>query len=167
MNKVCYIGTKTCTKCNVTQTIGNFYSDKSRVDKLTCHCKTCFNKQSIKTRKNKTIEGHLKVLFSKAKIRAKKQNREFTVTVDDILRILIAQNGQCAVTKQKLTHITRENRVPTNISIDRIDSSKGYTPDNVQLICDIVNMMKRDLTIKEFKYWCSLISLPAKNKEKE
>lgn len=36
-------------------------------------------------------------------------------------------------------------------SIDRIDSSKGYTKDNVVLACTIVNSMKNNLGVKEFR----------------
>ena len=42
-----------------------------------------------------------------------------------------------------------------NFSIDRIDSSKGYTPDNVQLISTWVNRAKNNLSEKEFFYLIS------------
>lgn len=44
-----------------------------------------------------------------------------------------------------------------NISVDRIDSSKGYTKDNVQLVCDIVNRMKLDLNMSKFVELCKII----------
>ena len=42
-----------------------------------------------------------------------------------------------------------------NFSIDRIDSSKGYTPDNVQLIATWVNRAKNNLSEKDFIYLIS------------
>ena len=36
------------------------------------------------------------------------------------------------------------------MSIDRIDSSKGYTRDNVVLAASIVNSMKNDLSLTDF-----------------
>lgn len=43
------------------------------------------------------------------------------------------------------------------VSIDRIDSTKGYTKDNTQLVCDIVNRMKLDLPMNEFVILCKII----------
>jgi len=45
-----------------------------------------------------------------------------------------------------------------NISIDRINSSLGYTKDNVQLLAAIVNHMKTDLPDSEFIKICSIIT---------
>ena len=45
-----------------------------------------------------------------------------------------------------------------NISIDRINSSLGYTKDNVQLVAAIVNRMKTDLPDSEFIKICSIIT---------
>lgn len=40
---------------------------------------------------------------------------------------------------------------------NRIDSTKGYTKDNTQLVCDIVNRMKLDLPMNEFVTLCKII----------
>ena len=45
-----------------------------------------------------------------------------------------------------------------NISIDRIDSSKGYTKDNIQLVCASLNNMKMDLKNKHFIQLCKLVA---------
>ena len=37
--------------------------------------------------------------------------------------------------------------------IDRIDSSKGYTPDNVVPCCKICNKAKMDMDQKDFILW--------------
>lgn len=67
------------------------------------------------------------------------------------------QRGCCAVTKQPLTHVRGKGKVNTNLSIDRIDSAKGYTKDNVQLVCRIVNVMKLDMSEEELHFWCNAI----------
>lgn len=45
----------------------------------------------------------------------------------------------------------------TNLSIDRIDPSKGYEIGNIQLVCAIVNIMKSTLSISELQWWCKRI----------
>jgi hypothetical protein len=42
-------------------------------------------------------------------------------------------------------------------SLDRIDSTKGYSKDNIQIVCAQVNLMKHELTINELKFWCEKI----------
>jgi hypothetical protein len=44
------------------------------------------------------------------------------------------------------------------MSIDRINSDKGYTKKNVQLVCADVNVAKNDLKQKDFIKLCKLIS---------
>ena len=71
------------------------------------------------------------------------------------------QNGKCAYTGKQLTAIryaVRGNQHiinKWNVSIDRIDSNKGYTKDNIQLVCAIVNRMKTDLSDTEFLTLCN------------
>jgi hypothetical protein len=56
-----------------------------------------------------------------------------------------------------MTYIAGHGRIPTNISIDRIDSSKGYIRGNVQFVCDVANRMKQDLDQGNFVGWCKLV----------
>ena len=56
-----------------------------------------------------------------------------------------------------MTFIFNNKHGKYNISIDRIDSTKGYTKDNTQLVCDIVNRMKLDLPMNEFVTLCKII----------
>lgn len=67
------------------------------------------------------------------------------------------QNGRCALTGLAMT-TSYESEVPnrlfTNASIDRIDSSKTYTNDNIQLVCTAVNIMKNSLDEKTFIWLC-------------
>ncbi len=45
-----------------------------------------------------------------------------------------------------------------NISIDRIDSNKGYYIDNIQLVYPKINMMKFTYSQDEFIDMCKLVS---------
>ena len=44
------------------------------------------------------------------------------------------------------------NNINNNtLSIDRIDSNKGYLKDNVVLVTGLINLMKNDLSDSEFR----------------
>jgi hypothetical protein len=43
------------------------------------------------------------------------------------------------------------------ISLDRLDSNKGYTKDNVVFCCGFINRMKSDLSVEQFISTCEAI----------
>jgi hypothetical protein len=69
----------------------------------------------------------------------------------------IHQSGICALSGIPMTFYFDSGRVPTNISVDRIDPKQGYIKGNLQLVCMAVNQMKSDLTIEQLKYFCRSI----------
>ena len=75
-----------------------------------------------------------------------------------LLELWRSQNGLCAISGRAMTYGTGDGQVNTNASLDRIDSSKGYYEGNVQLVCFIVNLMKRDMTTAELISWATAIS---------
>ena len=50
--------------------------------------------------------------------------------------------------------LTFEANMKNTVSLDRVDSSKGYSPDNVVLCGSMVNKMKNDQTEKDFIDMC-------------
>ena len=44
-----------------------------------------------------------------------------------------------------------ERKCENAVSVDRIDSTMGYQPDNIHLTCWWVNRMKFDLELSDFK----------------
>ena len=56
-----------------------------------------------------------------------------------------------------MTYEMDNGRVYTNVSIDQIDPGKGYTKDNIQLICMGVNQMKSDLSMSELLFLCKQV----------
>lgn len=80
-------------------------------------------------------------LLRGARGRARKLKREFSITVDDVMALGDASSWSCAITAIKFTidrHETARIR-PFYPSIDRIDSTKGYTADNCRLVCAAMN----------------------------
>ena len=89
-------------------------------------------------------------------------NRQVLIDTEYVLGVYEAQEGRCAVTGATMTH--QADRPQTNISIDRIDSTKGYIEGNIRLVCATVNFMKNRMTDKELVWWCKEIVRGKKQK---
>jgi len=115
------------------------------------------NKEAIQKRKKSkresmTLDDRLKHLIKNAKSR-----KEYLVSIDVsyLLSIYEKQNGLCVYTKLPLLAVG--NQLNT-MSLDRIDSNKDYTEDNVQLVCVAINKMKLDMTEDRFIELCLLVT---------
>lgn len=91
---------------------------------------------------------------------AKDRNLSLEITREQAFEKFIFQNRKCALTglEIKLNRKTGESKSKVTASLDRIDSDKPYTIDNVQWLHKCVNMLKRDMPESEFVNWCCLIS---------
>lgn len=57
-----------------------------------------------------------------------------------------------------MTHIQGKGyRIWTNVTLDRIDNDRGYTRNNIRLVCRAVNYMKAGMTDREMFQWAALI----------
>ena len=84
-----------------------------------------------KKRYRHTVRGK----YHAYKGRASFKGQEFNLSFEDFKR-LVALN--CCYCGEKVT------------GLDRIDSNKGYTLDNVAPCCKYCNIMKNDLTLEQF-----------------
>lgn len=58
----------------------------------------------------------------------------------DFLRLLMEQDYRCAVSGSYFTHDAFDTPTgPFQPSVDRLDNSRGYDPDNVRIVCLLVN----------------------------
>lgn len=124
-----------------------------------CGCKSP-NKDYKSTQKTWGDDYPFKVLLNKSAGGAKKRNKEFSITVEDIKQCYIKQQGLCVYTKVILNLPKNFTKLytPDIASIDRIDSSKGYIPGNIQLVTKAVNFMKGELSHEDFIKTCRLIA---------
>ena len=105
-------------------------------------CKKC----AIEYGKKYYKENLIRAKINGAKSRAKYKNLEFDIDVEYIEKLLIDQNNRCFY-----SNIEFNNEIENiSVSIDRIDSKKGYTKDNTRLVCSGVNLMKSDFVEEEF-----------------
>ena len=110
-------------------------------------------------------------LFFQFKIRrvkasAKARNLECTITVEELFNMYKKQEGRCFYTGEKLVlkisssqSYKRENMdvFKNYATLDRLDSTKGYTIDNVVLSTLKCNMAKSSLSYDEFVKICENI----------
>lgn len=82
-------------------------------------------------------------------------SRRKALSVEMLLKLLDSQKGKCALTGVELTCVLVKGVTnPTNASIDRIDNTRGYEPDNIHLVCAVVNKFRVDTPLSEFIEWC-------------
>nr|QBK93782.1 MAG: uncharacterized protein LCPAC406_00960 [Pithovirus LCPAC406] len=143
------IGTKRCTRCLEIKHVILFSSYKFSKDGLRGSCKLCSN--TLLAELNSNLSSFVKSIFKTIKANCKKGNYICDINPDIIIDIYNAQNGICSRTGKKMTYTQiydpdkksklYEDRY-YNLSVDRIDSLKGYTKDNIQLVCSGYNLMK-------------------------
>lgn len=110
-----------CTEC------GNIFL---KISAMTL-CKQC-NSNRVKSYRPETR------MYQRAKQRAKKNGREFTITVDDIVI-----PDRCPILGIEINvNSGKSGAFYNSPSLDRIDNSRGYTPDNVQVMSQRANVMK-------------------------
>lgn len=106
--------------------------------------------------KENPIKYRAMTLLNGAKQRAKLKGIECTLTLEWIEEKL--KNGVCEMTGIKFVikeYSKREEYLrihPHSPSLDQILPSKGYTKENVQVVCDQFNKMKNDKSIDETYY---------------
>lgn len=112
--------------------------------------KHLYNYKYTKKCRSRSYEAFLSHLLTYKK-------RSETLTKEDLFSLYEIQEGLCAISGVRMTFEQSGGRVATNISIDRIDSSLGYLPENIQLVCSLVNTMKREYSTEELISWCKTI----------
>ncbi len=102
------------------------------------------------------------------------RNRDVEITKEDIIDLYIKQRGRCALSNVKMTYIStpdfkKVKRINMshfhNLSVDRIDSSKGYVLNNIQLVIMKVNYSKLDLDQNDYISLCKEIALHHDNNQ--
>jgi hypothetical protein len=152
----------TCSTCNSILKLNtdNFYK---RIDSITGfqhRCKNCLKKDPNRydrLLKKDDLDYYLKDRFYGAKNRAINKEIEFNLSLDYLKELWNKQNGKCALTGINMDHTILEGKIKTNGSIDKINPSLGYSKDNIQFVCNIINIMKSDMSIEQLINFCKLI----------
>ena len=128
-------------------------------------CKSCRTTRANKSSKrnasmenNPAWKGYKEIpmgWFSKYFLR-KGRNRTGDVTLEDIWDMYELQDMKCALSGVPISFKKTESGI--SASIDRIDSNKEYTKDNIQLVHKDVNIMKNKFKQVDFIEFCILIA---------
>jgi hypothetical protein len=140
---------KQCSRCKQHLTLDNYTKSRYSKDGYRYQCKECnyiytksgdrdkWNQQYYVNAKKKSPE---KFIWKQARHRAKHDynGMEFDIQPEDIVI-----PTHCPYLGIEIRFFGERNQAP---SLDRIDSSKGYTKDNIQVISSLANQMKTNAT---------------------
>lgn len=84
-----------------------------------------------------------------------KKMKDFDLTIEYIWDLFLKQNRKCAFSGVLLEFTASKN---ITASLDRIDSSKGYTKNNVQWVHKDINKMKSNYSSQYFIEQCKLVA---------
>ena len=145
---------KTCFRCKEAKSYDLFFKHNQTNDGYHSWCKSCCKEGNgrSKAKLNSTIEGRAKIFLLNARKSAEKRNQEFALTVQDIVDCWKRQEEICAYSGRLMS--LEAGRLDT-VSIERIDSKIGYTPENTILVCQAINRMKSDFTFDQFYEMCA------------
>jgi len=144
---------KPCFECGEMQSYlrKNYAQESLKLKKL---CRKCSNRKTENSHRG-WYRGIRVSWFNKFKVCAETRNLEWNLTLDDIADIYERQDKKCALTGWDIQFPEIGHPCNFSCSIDRVDSKKHYTIDNIQLVDGRVNMMKgkweQDLFIQACK----------------
>lgn len=130
----------------------------------------CLKKEaSLRTGKeSKGWKGYKEIskkFFNRIKYNAINRNISFDLKIEEIWDLFLKQDKKCAISGVELSFSPKSVGCLCSASIDRINSKKGYTIDNVQWVHKKINIMKQDMDDDEFLNWINLIYLNNKCNE--
>ena len=160
-------GTRVCNSCDKMLPDSEFYQYNSfvggrRLARTYSQCRGC--KQ---TNRNRICNADPAQFIKRAvqQLKSSRRRRDphisFDVTPESVFKMYQDQGARCA-----LSGILMENyrdgsgvKNPFNISIDRKQSYMDYSEENVQLVCQAINIMKGTMEDEQFIRLCQSVAL--------
>jgi hypothetical protein len=116
------------------------------------------------TGKQKDVLSPFKAHLIHARRRAKEQQRECTLTLEDLKEQWELQQGLCSYTGLPMVNpettsaYAKTERLWNKASLDRIDSSKGYVPGNIEFVSMMANLCKNGWTKEDVILFCKSVA---------
>lgn len=178
---------KACSQCKISKPLIEFGTDNKNNDGYRASCKTCFNKNRknhyYNNRENPEFVARIIIKKCKERLKQKRAREirqqtgkeanvseilltddDFNIDVEWVLNKRDEQQNKCAYSGMSMQwsigYIDDGKRLnPYVVSIDRIDSSRGYTKDNCALVCWKSNCFKSDGDLDEMLEFATAIEL--------
>lgn len=142
---------KKCSTCGEIKRVDAFNYHRQR-NCYRSECKECAKEKANLWLESAGPKEWYGFRRSAAKTRAKKKQCEFDLPPKPWEGLIFPTH--CEVFGWELSYSLRQEgggRRPNAASFDRIDSSRGYTVDNVRIISARANTLRNDSTIEELK----------------
>lgn len=154
-----------CSNCRNELPRDSFESPRNKNGKSykPSKCKEC-TWHAKRLKNNHNVEKYFGRICTNQRYSHKKKLRGkdpdgFALTPEDLTQIWEQQEGKCAYSNVLMTyHRDGISKVDLNASLDRKDPERGYTLDNVHLVCNRVNTMKHTLGEDMFIWWIKNIA---------
>ena len=114
-----------------------------------CVCSRC----SVKNMRDIGNSTTPKKYFARIQSSSKRRGLECTIELQDLINLIDKQNYKCNLSGEDISF---DNG---SVSVDRIDSAKGYTIDNIQCVHRDVNFMKQQYSQERFIDICIKIAI--------
>ncbi len=109
--------------------------------------------------------GEIPLYFWKGvKDKARRRDIDFLITIEEAWELFLKQKRKCAITDLALEFPKTINHLGT-ASLDRIDSAKTYTIDNIQWVHKYTNSMKWSFDMEDFVWMCKLVTENPQNQK--
>lgn len=123
--------------------------DRAKADKHPKYCKFCQKDSFIKAKSTTPLNS----LYGGYRTGAKTRNLEFSISKEEFKELVIQKCFYCENDPEETLTSKRANRSTTPFKhngIDRIDSLKGYSLENLVPCCGKCNLMKNKFSKEEF-----------------
>jgi len=145
---------KKCTKCGEVKPLDDFGNNPKGKNGKRSYCKKCgqlsaYNWHKKNPEKSKALRrrGYCRniktMMINSARYRAARKGIEFSLTKDDFE---VPEYCPILGIRLEIGVGTQQDNSP---SLDRLDSTKGYTSDNVWVISGKANTMKANASVDE------------------
>lgn len=117
---------------------------------------SCGCRKKLTGASNRKWKGHGEIsgkTWSHIRGHARTRGIDFGITIEDAWAAYVRQDGRCALSGEPLVL-----RGDITASLDRVDSKRGYTLDNIQWVHKVLNHMKMSIDQDDFVAWCRRVA---------